>query len=201
MIYLCRHGQTEFNAIGRRQGQVDSNLTAKGQAQASAMGRRLAALNLREFRIYASPLGRAHHSARLIAAELGNPAISLDPRLKEIGMGSWDGKTDAEIDARHPGLRAGLPPEAWWFHSPDGENYQTFANRLKAALHDIQSDPAPVKIIVAHAVVSRVIRAHWAGLSEAESHVLPIPQDGFFALGAAGAISEISSAPEAVLRP
>ncbi len=191
MIYLCRHGQTEFNAIGRRQGQVDSNLTAMGQAQASAMGRRLASLNLPDFRIYASPLGRAHHSARLIAAELGNPEITLDPRLKEIGMGSWDGKTDLEIDTAHPGLRASVPPEAWWFHSPDGETYTIFAARLAAALHDLQSDPIPVKIIVAHAVVSRVIRAQWAGLSELESHSLPVPQDAFFVLSGGKTITEI----------
>lgn len=191
MIYLCRHGQTEFNAIGRRQGQVDSNLTAMGQAQASAMGRRLATLNLDDFRIYASPLGRAHHSARLIAAELGQAPITLDPRLMEIGMGSWDGKTDLEIDTAHPGLRASVPPEAWWFHSPDGETYAIFAARLAAALRDIQSDPNPVKIIVAHAVVSRVIRAHWAGLSEASSHTLPVPQDAFFALTEGNKITEI----------
>lgn len=193
MIYLCRHGQTEFNAIGRRQGQVDSNLTALGQAQATAMGRRLATLNLPDFRIYASPLGRAHHSARLIAAELGHAPITLDPRLMEIGMGSWDGKTDLEIDAAHPGLRASVPPEAWWFHSPDGETYAIFAARLAEALQDIQSDPTPVKIIVAHAVVSRVIRAHWAGLSEVESHRLPVPQDAFFALTAGNKITEISA--------
>lgn len=200
MIYLCRHGQTEFNAIGRRQGQVDSNLTAIGQAQATAMGRRLASLNLPEFRIYASPLGRAHNSARLIARELGNPEITLDARLMEIGMGSWDGKTDLEIDTAHPGLRASVPPEAWWFHSPDGETYAIFAARLAAALEDIQSDPSPVKIVVAHAVVSRVIRAQWAGLSEADSHMLPVPQDAFFALIEGNAITEIPSQP-AALRP
>ena len=191
MIYLCRHGQTEFNAIGRRQGQVDSNLTAMGQAQATAMGRRLASLNLADFRIFASPLGRAHHSARLIAAELGHAPITLDPRLMEIGMGSWDGKTDLEIDTAHPGLRASVPPEAWWFHSPDGETYAIFAARLQAALHDIQSDPTPVKIIVAHAVVSRVIRAQWAGLSEVDSHKLSVAQDAFYALSADNTITEI----------
>ncbi|GLS85524.1 phosphoglycerate mutase [Cypionkella aquatica] len=193
MIYLCRHGQTEFNAMGRRQGQVDSNLTALGQAQATAMGRRLARLHLPDFRIFASPLGRAHHSARLIAAELGNPAITLDPRLKEIGMGSWDGRTDLEIDTAHPGLRASVPPEAWWFHSPDGETFETFATRLAAALAAIQSDSTPVKIIVAHAVVSRVIRAHWAGLTEAESYTLPVPQDAFYALGDGQSITEIAA--------
>jgi broad specificity phosphatase PhoE len=182
MIYLCRHGQTEFNAALRRQGQVDSPLTQQGQAQATAMGRTLAGLNLPHFRIFASPLGRAQHSAKLIAAELGSPNITLDPRLMEIGMGAWDGKTDAEIEALNPGLRIGLHPEAWWFHSPTGESYTTFSARLVAAMAEIHADPTPIKIIVAHAVVSRVIRAQWAGLTEAESYGLSVPQDAFFAL-------------------
>ncbi len=182
MIYLCRHGQTEFNKSLRRQGQVDSPLTQQGQAQATAMGRCLAGLNLPEFRIFASPLGRAHHSAKLIAAELGSPDITLDPRLMEIGMGAWDGKTDAEIDALNPGIRIGLHPEAWWFHSPTGESYATFSARLADAMTAIKADPTPIKIIVAHAVVSRVIRAQWAELTEEESYGLPVPQDAFFAL-------------------
>ena len=98
---------------------------------------------------------------------------------------------DLEIDTAHPGLRASVPPEAWWFHSPDGETYAIFAARLQAALHDIQSDPTPIKIIVAHAVVSRVIRAQWAGLSELESHSLPVPQDAFFVLSGGKTITEI----------
>ena len=59
MIYLCRHAQTEFNTVARFQGQVDSPLTAMGHAQAEAMGRRLVGLVGGDFRIFASPLGRA----------------------------------------------------------------------------------------------------------------------------------------------
>lgn len=192
MIYLCRHGQTEYNLIGRRQGQVDSDLTVLGRAQASAMGRRLAGLVGQDFRIFASPLGRAHHSARLIAAELGAAPITLDARLMEIGMGSWDGSTDADIDAAHPGLRAQHHPQALWFHSPDGESYDIFAQRLRAAKADISADTAAVKIVVAHGVAGRVIRAEHAGLSREASYDLPVPQDGFFALGPNGGIDFIA---------
>lgn len=193
MIYLCRHGQTEFNLIGRRQGQVDSDLTALGRAQASAMGRRLAGLVGEDFRIFASPLGRAHHSARLIAAELGAAPITLDPRLMEIGMGSWDGTTDADIDAAHPGLRARFHPQAVWFQSPDGESYEVFSDRLRAAMRDISAVPAAVKVVVAHGVVGRVIRADYADLSREQGYELPAPQDGFFALGPKGQIDFIAA--------
>lgn len=193
LIYLCRHGETEFNLIGRRQGQVDSALTARGQAQARAMGRRLAGLVGPDFRIFASPLGRAHHSARLIAESLGDAAITLDPRLMEIGMGSWDGKTDADIAQSHPQLWGAFAKEELWFNSPDGESYDVFAARLAAAMAEIAAEPAAVKVVVAHGVVSRVLRAQHQGLSRAQSFHLPVPQDGFFALAAAGAADFIAA--------
>ena len=191
MIYLCRHGQTEFNLIRRRQGQLDSPLTALGQAQASAMGRSLSGRVGTAFRIFASPLGRAHHSARLIAAELGGAPITLDPRLMEIGMGSWDGTTNAQIQASHPDLWARFSEDELWFQSPDGESYAIFAQRLALALADIAADRTAVKIIVAHAVVSRVLRALHLGLTPEQSYHLPVPQDGFFALDPAGPVTFI----------
>lgn len=191
MIYLCRHGQTEFNLIRRRQGQLDSPLTALGQAQASAMGRSLSGRVGTAFRIFASPLGRAHHSAHLIAAELGGAAITLDPRLMEIGMGSWDGTTNAQIQASHPDLWARFSEDELWFQSPDGETYTIFAQRLSLALADIAADRTAVKIIVAHAIVSRVLRALHLGLTPEQSYHLPVPQDGFFALDPAGSVTFI----------
>jgi broad specificity phosphatase PhoE len=193
VIYLCRHGETDFNLIGRRQGQADSALTPLGQAQARAMGQRLAGLVGQDFRIFASPLGRAQQSARLIAAALGDAPITLDPRLMEIGMGSWDGKTDAEIAQSHPQLSARFGAEELWFHSPDGEGYDDFAARLDAAMEALHADEAAVKVVVAHGVVSRVIRARHQGLSRAEGLRLPVPQHGFFALGPRGSAEFIAA--------
>ena len=107
MIYLVRHGQAAFNAVGRYQGQVDSALTMLGQAQARLVGVRLAGLvGLAALRIYASPLGRAQETARIIAAALpGGREITLEARLMEVGMGAWDGRTDFEIEAEYPGGR------------------------------------------------------------------------------------------------
>lgn len=191
VIYLCRHGQTEFNTHRRYQGQVDSPLTALGRDQASAMGRRLRSLITTDLRIFASPLGRARDSASLIAAELGAPQITFDPRLMEIGMGAWDGLDDIEIEAEYPGARDGLSPGEWFFHSPNGEDLTTFATRLSAALADIAADPTPTKIIVSHGVAGRVLRGVHAGLTPAEMLNAPVPQNAFYALRPGGEITEI----------
>jgi broad specificity phosphatase PhoE len=193
-VYLCRHGETEFNRIGRRQGQVDSPLTARGQAQAEAMGRGLVALVGPDFRIYSSPLGRAHQSSRFIALALGGAEITLDPRLMEISMGAWDGKTDAEIRASHPEISARHAGEALWFNSPDGETYDTFAARLRAAMAEIWAAPQAISVVVAHGVVGRVIRAQHHGLTPAQSLSLTVPQDGFFELTPDGSSGFIPAA-------
>ncbi len=191
MIYLCRHGQTEFNKMRRFQGQVDSPLTDLGQAQATAMGRRLAQLITGEFRIFASPLGRAQHSAKLISAALGGGEITLLPGLMEVGMGVWDGMTDTEIEATYPGLRKGVMQGEWWFHSPNGERFPSFSARIAAALAEVSTDPTPIKVVVAHGVVSQVVRGQHSNLSQSQTLQLPTPQDAFYALRAGSEVETI----------
>ncbi len=163
VIYLLRHGQTLFNAAGRYQGQADSPLTALGRAQALAMGRALKPLVGRKARVWVSPLGRAQETLALILAEVGPLAVIRDDRLMEVGMGAWDGMDDVEIEAEHPGARDGLLPGAWFFHGPGGERFADFAARLEAVMGAVAADPAQQKVIVAHGVVSRVIRGLHAG--------------------------------------
>ena len=82
MIYLVRHGQTEFNSERRIQGRFDSPLTDLGVRQARAVGGLLRDL-VREpegWRLVASPLGRAHATAEIVAQRLGLPGFVLEDR-------------------------------------------------------------------------------------------------------------------------
>ena len=186
MIYLLRHGQTAFNAAGRMQGQLDSPLTAWGQSQAEGMGARLASLvGTTAFAVYVSPLGRTRASAAIVLSHLPPPSlVRFDPRLMEIGMGKWDGLTDYEIEAEYPGARAGMTAQQWAYHGPDGEDFATVQRRLIAAMADIAADPRPVKIVVSHGAVGRVIRGDHAGLTKDQMLALDAPQDALFALAA-----------------
>src|SRR6185503_4782740 len=90
VIYLVRHGQTEFNRERRIQGHVDSPLTELGVRQAQAVGRLLADL-IRDpagWRIVSSPLGRAASTAEIVSKKLGGMPVELDERLKEMSWGS-----------------------------------------------------------------------------------------------------------------
>lgn len=172
-ILLVRHGETEWNIAGRYQGGKDSPLTARGREQAAAVGDALAGLCAgQDWPILSSPLGRAHHSAQIMAERMAAPAPLTDAALREISLGSWDGLTDEEMEAAHPGMRAGSTRYDWYFRSPDGE---TLAQAKARVAQWIASIDRPV-IAVTHGLVSRVVRGVYLGLPDAEATELPVTQ-------------------------
>jgi probable phosphoglycerate mutase len=190
-ILLVRHGETEWNLEGRYQGRLDSPLTPRGAAQAQTLGQLLARLAGAEaMPIVASPLGRARHTADIIAACLGNHSrLRLDDRLREISLGSWDGLTRKEIALRAPALFTGEGGGEWYFRSPDGETSDGFAARIGAWLDEWRDADV---VVVAHGVVSRVLRGLYAGLDRRVALTLPVPQDRIFRL-CAGSIDELAA--------
>jgi broad specificity phosphatase PhoE len=198
MIYLVRHGQTEFNRIGRLQGHVDSPLTPLGVDQAQRVGVLLKSLidDPADWIIEASSLGRTAHTARLIAHELGAEDIVLEDRLREVSMGSWDGLTFEEIAAIAPETVAAAPRSSLFFHSPDGETYAAMCARLRSWLDEAIADGRP-RIVVSHGVSGRVLRALYADLDWDEAVLMAAPQDAVFRLEAGG-IERIDCAPAAL---
>ena len=100
-LYLARHGETEWNRIGRWQGATDIPLSDVGRAQARLLAERLR--DKRISRVHASQLSRALETAQIVAAHLGAPAPSVDPRLRERGYGVFEGLTREECAERFPG--------------------------------------------------------------------------------------------------
>ena len=98
-ILLIRHGQTEWNSGSIFQGHLDSNLTAKGVAQAEAIGRRLA--GMKTAALYSSDLGRARHTASLISRATGHP-VTEDPRFRERSLGVFEGLNRDQAITRFP---------------------------------------------------------------------------------------------------
>jgi broad specificity phosphatase PhoE len=120
-LFLVRHGQTEWNLVPRIQGRCDSPLTRLGIAQAKAAGRLLrSALSGRKAALFASPLGRARRTAEIIAEELGVACerITLEPRLREVSWGAWDGRSRDELESMEPGNWRRLQRD--WSFAPEG---------------------------------------------------------------------------------
>lgn len=180
MIYLVRHGQTEFNASGRIQGAKDSALTPLGVAQGRRLGRLLGQLAPPDARIIASPLGRTQHTARLIREEsLLASDIVNDARLAEISLGEWDGVLKEDIRERLPEFDAGPRRWDWFFSAPGGDSYEAVSERLGAWLEEARGLPGAT-IAVSHGVAGRILRGLFLGLRREEALRLDIPQDVCF---------------------
>jgi broad specificity phosphatase PhoE len=189
VIYLARHGQTEFNLARRYQGGLDSPLTPLGQAQAGRMGELLSRLIAApaDWRILASPLGRALATARIIRGKLGDiPDLATDTRLAEVSMGEWDGLAMAELEARRP---SDQPYPERYFQAPGGETWEAFSGRVGAWVEDHRT--ANNLIVVCHGVTSRILRGLYARLPKEEMLDLDVPQDAIHRLSD-GAIDRIA---------
>ncbi|MDQ7030880.1 MAG: histidine phosphatase family protein [Ardenticatenia bacterium] len=133
-IYAVRHGETPWNVEGRYQGQLDPPLNERGRAQAEATARALAPLHIDA--IYSSDLKRAAQTAEALARLIHLP-VRLDPRLREINQGEWQGVLVQEIERRWPVEFAGWRRAPWHHRPPGGERLQDVQERVLAALHDI----------------------------------------------------------------
>jgi probable phosphoglycerate mutase len=184
MIYLVRHGQTAFNLEQRHHGHTDSPLTELGREQARRAGETLATLiDPRDCVIFSSPLGRALQTANIIAdvTAVQRPLI-VAADLIEIGMGSAEGMTQAEMEKRWPALQAAAASETMSLQSPDGEDLEAFTERLDRALRRVADHYAASRIIVSHGVAGRVLRGLYLGLNTADAFRLDAPQDALFRL-------------------
>ncbi len=183
VLWLVRHGETEWNAARRLQGQQDSPLTARGRQQALAiadlLGRTLGrqAPGGAPLRLVSSPLGRTRATVAPIAAALDLP-VEYDPRIAEIGLGAWEGMTWDEIEAAFPGSLDGATPHERFFRPPGGERHADLIQRLGGWLSEIEGPT----VAVSHGFAGRVLRGLYGGLDPVAALDLPQPQDGVFCL-------------------
>lgn len=146
-LILWRHGRTEWNAAGRFQGQLDPPLDERGRRQAAVAAPYVASgLSPEDTVVVSSDLSRAAETARTLAGFLG-VQVRLDERLREHGMGSWEGLTREEVADRFPAQYAD-----WMAGRPvldrGGEDHAGVADRAVAALADLP--PVSTAVVVTH---------------------------------------------------
>lgn len=160
-IYYLRHGETEWNVLGRLQGTRDIPLNARGRGQAVQAGGILADIFRREGRDKAdlayvsSPLGRARQTMELARGRLDLPVADygLDDRLREIGYGRWEGLTLAESEAADPDVYARRLADKWTVGPDGGETYADVELRVRAWYDDLRTDT----VAVAHGGTCRAL--------------------------------------------
>jgi broad specificity phosphatase PhoE len=160
IVYLARHGESDWNAANRFQGHSDRPLTELGRKQAHALADLVAAEDVEV--IYSSPLIRALETARIVAAPAGLEVTTRDD-LREVDTGSWSGLSRAEVRERFPdGFERWISGGAGW---EDGETYEEMAERVLAALRDIAAmHPEGRVLVVSHGGPIRAIQAAAVGM-------------------------------------
>lgn len=130
-LLVARHGATAYNRGGRITGQTDAPLSPLGLRQADALAARLA--GLRFDALVSSDLIRASVTAERIAQAIGMP-VTLDPALREIAMGAWEGRTGDELRRESPERFARLIEDPLGEEAaPGGESWARFTARVDAA--------------------------------------------------------------------
>jgi alpha-ribazole phosphatase len=177
-LLLARHGRTAWNSDGRFQGQLDIPLDEVGQAQAAALAHRLA--QERPQAIYASDLSRAWQTARWIQNAIAEasqpdstPPLVLEPRLREMHFGEWQGLTYAEIQTCQPAALAAW--EADWLKNspPGGETLTQLIERVQAIYQEI---------LAAHPDGTALLVGHGGALQSLLCMALGLPPERFWQL-------------------
>jgi len=156
-LLLVRHGLTGANEEDRYIGASDPPLSDEGLAQAEAVAARLA--NERLTAIYSSPWLRARQTAEPIARACGLE-VQIEPRLREIDFGCWEGLTQAEIVARFPEQMQDWNVDPAGEHAPHGgETLAQVARRAKKVYDKIVAryGEGEVVLIVAHGGVLQAL--------------------------------------------
>jgi len=160
-VILIRHGDLGEACRGLYIGRTDRPLSGEGRRQAAALAGELRGLG--GAHVLCSPLLRARETARIA---LGADGWDIDPDLREIDFGRWEGMGFAEIAAADPAA-----VERWAaldedFGFPDGEGIGAFGRRIGAAARRIASDPAETVIAFTHGGVIRYLICRFLGLEE-----------------------------------
>jgi probable phosphoglycerate mutase len=148
-----RHGETEWNKIGKQQGHLDSPLTPLGRRQAEAMAAGLQSFRFDAF--YSSDLGRARQTADVITRVVGLP-YETDPRLRERHLGVLQGLTYAELEKTNHAVLEGMKGRDPDYRIPGGESARDRFARNVACLEELAArHPGRTILVVCHGGVLR----------------------------------------------
>jgi probable phosphoglycerate mutase len=177
-LYFVRHGETDWNAVRRYQGQTDTPLNDRGREQAARNGRelgRILGVNVAKFDFVASPLLRTADTMRIIRREMGlEPDTFIrEHRLMEINFGHWEGQIWDDLPTSDPDEFAARKANPYRWRPRNGESYEDLGKRVESWIAGLERDT----VAVSHGGVSRVVRGHILGLDWNEIHMLDVPQD------------------------
>jgi len=143
-LWLIRHAPTDWNAMKRIQGSVERPLSEEGRAHAA---RYRLPVEARPRRWFVSPRLRARETADIMGL-----AATVDPRLREMSWGAWEGECVSDLVQRND-LKYGTERLGLDFRPPDGETPREARDRLAEWLVEVARDPSPVGAVTHHGLL------------------------------------------------
>ncbi len=187
-LVMLRHGQTDYNAGSRMQGQLDTDLSDLGREQAFAAAAVLA--KRQPLLIVSSDLRRALDTAVALGDRSGQP-VSIDTRLRETHLGDWQGMTHLEVDAVAPGARLAWRDDARW--APHGgESRVDVADRSIPLVRELVQQQRDWGVEEPDRPV--VLVAHGGLIAALTGALLGLPVDNWPVLGGMGNASWVQLA-------
>jgi broad specificity phosphatase PhoE len=163
-LWLVRHGQTDWNLVGKWQGQSQDAPSLNDVGRAQVLGLRDELKGIHFSALYSSDLPRARQTAELLSSSLC-VGVHLEPCLREMNLGDWEGMCSDDIKAAYPReleQRAHHPSTA---PAPGGESPSQVASRVIAAVNEIAQRHHDENIlIVAHGISLAIITCFAQGI-------------------------------------
>lgn len=154
-IYIVRHGQTEWNLLGKTQGHGNSDLTPKGIEQAELLADSMIKYPIDY--IYSSDLGRAYQTAEIIGNKL-NIEVEKTEALREMNFGTWEGRIIKDIIEEDPELYKMWRNEPHLAKIPQGETLSQIKERTDAFIKEINEKYDGKHIVlVTHSLCARIM--------------------------------------------
>ena len=179
-LHLIRHGQTDWNAEYRLQGQKDIPINKTGRQQALANGKALqrALVDPAKFHFVSSPLARARETMEIVRRQIGLPThgYEVDSRIQELTFGLWESYTFEELSIDHEGDVKLRHERKWDFVPPQGESYEMLLARVLTWLPYVEQD----SVVVCHGGVLRVLMHHFNGDPKDDVVRFKVPHDRIF---------------------
>ncbi len=154
-IYIVRHGQTEWNILGKTQGHGNSDLTAKGIEQAELLANSMVKYPIDY--IYSSDLGRAYQTAEIIGNKL-NVEVEKTEALREMNFGTWEGRLISDIMEENPALYKQWRNEPHLARIPQGETLDMIKKRTDEFIKEInEKHDGKHIVLVTHSLCARIM--------------------------------------------
>ena len=160
LLYVARHGETEWNEKGIISGRSDIDLSDIGYQQAKSLAEEVEELEIPITKVIHSPLNRAKETARLVA-EKNNLSMVVDERLIELDYGIYDGTSDKQVEYLQNRTQFAL-------RYPEGESLMDVYARVVPLLKEIEEDPENIYLLVCHNSVIRAIKNYFEPLKNEE---------------------------------